>query len=75
MKRLTKLTSLILALMMLLCSMNIALAETTETSEMRIVCMAPSRVECVYALGLGEIIGGGAAYTDYHGAASTTSGK
>lgn len=58
MKRFTKLTSLILALMMLLCSMNIALAETTEESELRIVCMALSMVECVYALGMGEYIVG-----------------
>lgn len=45
MKRFTKLTSLILALMMLLCSVNIALAESTEGGEIRIVCMAPSMVE------------------------------
>lgn len=74
MKRLTKLTSLLLALMMLLCSLNIALAETTETSEMRIVCMAPSMVECVYALGMGDSIVGWSAYTDYPVAATTTGG-
>ena len=50
MKRFTKLTSLIMALILLLCSMSFAVAETTEENEMRIVCMAPSMVECVYAL-------------------------
>ncbi len=43
MKRFTKVTSLIMALILLLCSMSFAAAE--EETEMRIVCMAPSMVE------------------------------
>ena len=33
--------------------------------DQRIVCLTPSMVECVYALGLGESIVGWSAYTDY----------
>ena len=55
-KRFTKLISLLLALLMLLGGMTFAAAETAE--EMRIVCMAPSMVECVYALGMGDKIVG-----------------
>ena len=74
MKRFTKVTSLIMALILLLCSMSFAVAETTEESEMRIVCMAPSMVECVYALGMGDKIVGWSAYTDYPVAATTSGG-
>ena len=70
-----KIISLLLAMVLLLCSVNLAVAETTETAEeMRIVCMAPSMVECVYALGLGDKIVGWSAYTDYPVAATTTGG-
>ena len=69
----TKLLSLVMAVMMLLGMMPVAMAETAET-EMRIVCMAPSMVECVYALGLGDKIVGWSAYTDYPVAATTTGG-
>lgn len=74
MKRLTKLTSLLLAILLLLCSVNLAVAENAEAPEMRIVCMAPSMVECVYALGYGDSIVGWSAYTDYPVAATTTGG-
>ena len=74
MKRFTKLTALLVAMILLLCSVNLAVAETTEDSAMRIVCMAPSMVECVYALGLGDKIVGWSAYTDYPVAATTTEG-
>ena len=70
-----KIISLLLAMVLLLCSVNLAVAETTETAEeMRIVCMAPSMVECVYALGMGDYIVGWSAYTDYPVAATTTGG-
>ena len=70
-----KIISLLLAMILLLCSVNLAVAETTETTEeMRIVCMAPSMVECVYALGLGDKIVGWSAYTDYPVAATTSGG-
>ena len=41
--------------------------EPTEEprAEQRIVCLAPSMVEVVYALGLGDEIVGWSAYTDY----------
>ena len=41
--------------------------EPTEEprTEQRIVCLAPSMVEVVYALGLGDEIVGWSAYTDY----------
>lgn len=44
-----------------------AAPEPTEEprAEQRIVCLAPSMVEVVYALGLGEEIVGWSAYTDY----------
>jgi len=74
MKSFTKITSLLMAMILLLCSMSFAVAETTEESEMRIVCMAPSMVECVYALGLGDKIVGWSAYTDYPVAATTSGG-
>ncbi len=74
MKKLTKFTSLLLALTLLasMFVMNVAAAE--EEKEMRIVCMAPSMVECVYALGFGDKIVGWSAYTDYPVAATTTGG-
>ena len=68
-----KLLSFLLSLMLLVSMLaNVAVAETAP--EMRIVCMAPSMVECVYALGLGDKIVGWSAYTDYPVAATTTEG-
>lgn len=48
--------------------------EAEEKSQLRIVCMAPSMVEIVYALGYGDCIVGWSAYTDYPVAATETSG-
>lgn len=41
---------------------------------LRIVCLAPSMVECVYALGYGDYIVGWSEYTDYPVAAQETEG-
>lgn len=90
MKRITKLLSLLLCLMLLLgvwaCAAKTtepqaavtpttapAAAETVsaeptpteEPPEQRIVCLAPSMVEVIYALGFGDQIVGWSAYTDY----------
>ena len=48
--------------------------EAERKAGLRIVCMAPSMVEIVYALGFGECIVGWSAYTDYPVAATETSG-
>ena len=40
----------------------------------RIICLAPSMVECVYALGLGDSIVGWSAYTDYPEEVKDTAG-
>ena len=45
-----------------------------DDGEMRIVCLAPSMVECVYALGYGDKIVGWSEYTDYPVAATETEG-
>ena len=45
-----------------------------EEEELRIVCLAPSMVECVYALGYGDYIVGWSEYTDYPVAATETEG-
>ena len=42
--------------------------------EFRIACLAPSMVECVYALGYGDYIVGWSEYTDYPVAATETEG-
>jgi len=47
---------------------------TAGSAEQRIVCMAPSMVEVVYALGCGKDIVGWSAYTDYPVAATETRG-
>ncbi len=53
-------------------------SETTEPveeeEEQRIVCLAPSMVEIVYALGYGDSIVGWSAYTDYPVAATEREG-
>lgn len=49
-------------------------AEAARRAGIRIVCMAPSMVECVYALGYGDCIVGWSAYTDYPVAAQETTG-
>lgn len=48
--------------------------DRTHRDGLRIVCMAPSMVECVYALGYGDCIVGWFAYTDYPVAATETGG-
>ena len=48
--------------------------EKARKDGIRIVCMAPSMVECVYALGYGDCIVGWSAYTDYPVAATETEG-
>lgn len=51
------------------------LVKMTEVrSDLRIVCLAPSMVENVYALGYGDYIVGWSAYTDYPVAAQQTAG-
>lgn len=52
----------------------ISFAEQEKRADMRIVCLAPSMVEVVYALGYGDCIVGWSAYTDYPVAATETEG-
>ena len=51
-----------------------AFMEKARRDDIRIVCLAPSMVEVVYALGYGESIVGWSAYTDYPVAATQTGG-
>ena len=51
-----------------------AFMEKAHRDDIRIVCLAPSMVEVVYALGYGESIVGWSAYTDYPVAATQTGG-
>lgn len=52
----------------------IGFVEQEKRADMRIVCLAPSMVEVVYALGYGDCIVGWSAYTDYPVAATETEG-
>ena len=52
----------------------VQLLDEINKEGLRIVCMAPSMVECVYALGYGDCIVGWSAYTDYPVAAQQTEG-
>lgn len=64
--KMTRMLAVLMAVLLIVATFGATLhAAETEVQEHRIVCLAPSMVEVVYALGFGDSIVGWSQYTDY----------